>query len=63
MTTVGSSCEIHMQLKGLVDVPKEISRLEETIDKKESQRAKLMKDVTMEDYEKKVCEELECVSS
>ena len=54
MTTVGSSCEVYMQLRGLVDIPKEIARLEENIDKRSTQREKLIKVTEVEGYEEKV---------
>ena len=54
MTTVGSSCEVYMQLRGLVDIPKEIARLEENIDKRSTQREKLIKVTEVDGYEEKV---------
>ena len=54
MTTVGSQCEVHMQLQGLVDATKEISRLEDAILKKTSQREKLISTTQIEGYEQKV---------
>ena len=54
MTTVGSSCEVYMQLRGLVDIPKEIARLEENIDKRSTQCEKLIKVTEVEGYEEKV---------
>ena len=54
MTTVGASCEVHLMLRGLVDVAKEISRLEEKIDKLDTQISKLKKTMSMENYEQKV---------
>ena len=54
MTTVGSSCEVYMQLRGLVDIPKEIARLEENIDKRSTQREKFIKVTEVEGYEEKV---------
>ena len=43
-----------MQLRGLVDIPKEIARLEENIDKRSTQREKLIKVTEVEGYEEKV---------
>ena len=54
MTTIGSSCAVYMQLKGLVDIPKEVARLEESIEKRSTQRAKLVKMTEAEGYEEKV---------
>ena len=54
MTTIGSSCEVYMQLKGLVDIPKEVARLEESIEKRSTQRTKLVKMTEAEGYEEKV---------
>ena len=54
MTTIGSSCEVYMQLKGLVDIAKEVARLEESIEKRSTQRAKLIEVTEAEGYEEKV---------
>ena len=55
MTTVGASCEVHLMLRGLVDVGKEVARLEEKIEKLDGQIAKVKKMMDMENYEEKVC--------
>lgn len=54
MTTIGSQCEAYMLLRGLVDAAKEISRLEETIGKKVTQRDKLIELTHVEGYLEKV---------
>ena len=54
MTTIGSSCEVYMQLKGLVDIPKEVARLEESIEKRSTQRTRLIQKTEAEGYEEKV---------
>ena len=43
MTTVGASCEIHLMLRGLVDVPREVARLEDKIASLNGQIAKFRK--------------------
>ena len=40
MITVGASCEIHLMLRGLVDVPREVARLEDKIASLNGQIAK-----------------------
>lgn len=54
MSTIGSQCEVYMQLEGLVDFDKEISRLEEAIRKKEQQRDKVLLQTRVEGYIEKV---------
>ena len=54
MSTVGSQCEVYMQLEGLVDIDKEFDRLEELIGKKNSQKEKLINITKVEGYEEKV---------
>ena len=56
MATVGHSCEVHLLLRGLVDVEKEVSKIEEKIGKLDDQLEKLMKSMSIKDYEDKVCE-------
>ena len=53
MTTVGASCEVHLMLRGLVDVGKEISKLQEKISKIDT-ISKLNKSMSIEDYERRV---------
>ena len=55
MCTVGSVCEVHVRLEGLVDAAKEIARLEESIAKCSSQRDKLLQTTKVDGYEEKVC--------
>lgn len=56
MGTVGSMCEVYVQLDAQVDVEREISRLEEKIAKKASMRDKLVEVTESEGYkENKVC--------
>ena len=55
MLTIGSKCEVYMQLEGLVDAIKEIARLEDLIGKKTLQRDKCIKSTEIEGYEEKVC--------
>jgi valyl-tRNA synthetase len=54
MTTVGASCQVHLQLKGLVDIAREVSKLEERISKIDTQLAKLRQQEQVEGYEEKV---------
>ena len=54
MATVGASCEVHLMLRGMVDVAKEVARLEDKIDKLDGQIAKMKKSMTIDNYEEKV---------
>ena len=54
MSTIGSQCDVFMQLEGLVDFDKEISRLEELIQKKTVQKEKVIRITEVEGYENKV---------
>ena len=54
MQTVGDKCEVHVMLKGLVDVDREISRLQEKITKLSIQLDKLQTAMATEGYEQKV---------
>lgn len=54
MATVGHSCQVHLQLKGLVDVEKEIVKHEEKITKIDTQLEKLKQQEQIEGYEEKV---------
>ena len=54
MTTVGANCEVHLMLRGLVDVGKEVARLEDKIEKLDGQIAKIQKVMDMENYVEKV---------
>jgi valyl-tRNA synthetase len=54
MDTMGSQCEVYMQVEGLVDTDKEIKRLQDMIDKKNASLQKI-RDLTLIDgYEEKV---------
>eukprot|EP00795_Rhopilema_esculentum_P010703 gene10703-19476_t len=51
---VGEKCEVHLHIKGLVDIGKEISKLDNKLEKTEAQLSKLMEAMKIDDYEKKV---------
>ncbi len=54
MTTVGASCEVHLMLRGMVDVAKEVARLDEKIEKLTGQISKMKKSMAIENYEERV---------
>lgn len=54
MTTVGASCEIHLMLRGLVDVPREVARLESKMESLNGTIAKWREAMTLDNYEQKV---------
>ena len=54
MATVGSECEVHLLLKGQVDVEKEVTKIEGKISKLEAQLEKLLKTMSINNYEEKV---------
>ena len=54
MATVGHQCEVHLLLRGLVDVGKEVARLEDNITKLSSQLEKMAETMSIENYEEKV---------
>lgn len=54
MLTVGSQLEVYMQLEGMVDVEKEIDRLQDLVRKKTTQMEKLVKVTKVEGYDDKV---------
>ena len=54
MQTLGNKCQIFILLKGLIDVPREIARIEEKFQKLEGQIAKLVASMSIEGYEEKV---------
>ena len=54
MATVGASCEVHLMLKGMVDVEKEVAKLQEKIEKLDGQIVKMKKSMTIDNYEEKV---------
>ena len=54
MQTLGNKCQIFILLKGLIDVPREVARIEEKLQKLEGQMAKLVASMNIEGYEEKV---------
>ncbi len=54
MATVGSSCEAHLLLRGMVDVGKEVTKIEGKIGKLDGQLEKLMKAMSISSYQEKV---------
>ena len=52
--TLGNKCQIFILLKGLIDVPREVARIEEKLQKLEGQMAKLVASMNIEGYEEKV---------
>ena len=54
MQTIGDKCEVHVMLRGLVDVDREIGRLQEKITKLSIQLDKLQTAMATEGYEQKV---------
>ena len=54
MQTLGNKCQIFVLLKGLIDVPREVARIEEKLQKLEGQMAKLVASMNIEGYEEKV---------
>ncbi|XP_064649994.1 valine--tRNA ligase-like [Lineus longissimus] len=54
--TVSAHCEVHLMLKGLIDISKEISKLEDKKSKLETQKQKLKNSMAMDGYESKVPE-------
>lgn len=58
MSTVSAKCEIHMMLKGLIDVEKEITKLEDKKKRLESTAKKLEEAAAKPDYEAKVPQEV-----
>ena len=61
MTTVGASCEVHLMLRGLVDVPKEVGRLDTKIAGLDANLVRLMKSMSIESYGDKVSLACVCV--
>ena len=54
MATVGHSCEVHLLVRGLVDVEKESARLEDKVGKISAQLEKLAEIISREGYTEKV---------
>ena len=54
MTTVGASCEVHLLLRGLVDVCKEVGKLEGKMAGLDATMAKLMEAMNIDNYEERV---------
>lgn len=54
MATVGSNCEVHLLLKGMVDVGKEVTKIETKIGKLDGQLERLMKAMSIDNYQEKV---------
>ena len=54
MTTVGASCEVHLLLRGLVDVSKEVGKLEGKMASLDGTMAKLMEAMNIDNYEERV---------
>lgn len=63
ITTISSSCEAHLLLKGHIDVSKEITRLQVMEEKLNSQLTKLKKSAEAPDYESKVPEAIRAANS
>lgn len=59
MQTIGDKCEVHVMLRGLVDVDREIGRLQEKITKLSIQLDKLQTAMATEGYEQKVPENVQ----
>eukprot|EP00794_Sanderia_malayensis_P015714 gene15714-17299_t len=53
---VGEKCEVYLHIKGLVDIDKEIAKLEKKLSSTESQLCKLIEAMGIEDYDMKVPE-------
>ncbi|XP_077987163.1 valine--tRNA ligase-like [Glandiceps talaboti] len=58
IATVSDKCEVHLLLKGLIDISKEITKLEQKKEKLDSQRSKLENATKIEDYQTKVPENI-----
>ena len=54
MTTVGASSEVHLLLRGLVDVSKEVGKLEGMIAGLDVAMAKLVEAMNIDNYEERV---------
>ena len=54
MATVGASCEVHLLLRGLVDVSKEVGNLEGKMASLDVAMAKLVEAMNMDNHEERV---------
>ena len=54
MMTVGVSCEVHLLLRGLVDMSKEVGKLEGKMASVDGTMAKLMEAMNIDNYEERV---------
>lgn len=52
--TINSQCEVHLVLKGIIEVDKEIVKLEKKREQLQQTITKLKQKMSLEDYEKKV---------
>lgn len=57
--TINAQCEVHLMLKGIIEVDKEIGKLEKKRDQLQQTITKLKQKMTMEDYENKVPENIQ----
>merc|ERR1719414_1727101 len=63
MATVSSKCEVHIMLKGLIDISKEIAKLETKQKTLDGQLKKLNEAVSKPDYSSKVPEKVRSQNS
>ncbi|XP_071948328.1 valine--tRNA ligase-like [Antedon mediterranea] len=63
MMTVSDKCQIHLMLKGIVDVGKEIGKLEQKKQRLMEQNTKLQETMAKADYESKVPEKVRTTNS
>ncbi len=52
---VGGICEVHLLLKGMVDVSKEVAKIETKIGKLDGQLERLMKAMSIDNYHRNFC--------
>lgn len=52
--TINAQCEVHLMLKGIIEVHKEIGKLEKKREQLQQTISKLKQKLSIEDYEKKV---------
>lgn len=52
--TINAQCEVHLMLKGVIEVDKEIAKLEKKREQLQQTIATLKKKMSIEDYEKKL---------